>query len=411
MKRDSNTSIIPKIIVFLGTVSILGIFWLFFSSREQEAKKTTVPETTDELFTQVISAALPEVKKIWQRGDLLLGENQLNCPDEIEHQNHVGKSYYQCQPHFWQCYWQGGVKKDFEIKVELFDKIYHVVAVPAFDPISQYSKQSRFYQTFKGNVPGLNLHFGYIVKLKVKEIDGFYQSMVLTDVCRDVYLPERIYGYGKAKSGKDDGFIWDNFGRRIFIDKFYVPNQQVNEWRYFNGEYQKMILDRKLWPYPALLNVNEQIKYCAFHGKRLLEAKLFDAASMAPVEIKNTMPEKIIRPQTPWQRDLSKTFLGMAKINPDYQLTPLDCDLAQVKGCEFKLFSTDSASWMGMNFAIGFYPESFRNPINPQMNLKMSSRLESPSSDWHELGARSSWDGIQTENLPAAFRCYEEVVP
>jgi hypothetical protein len=172
-----------------------------------------------------------------------------------------------------------------------------------------------------------------------------------------------------------------------------------------------MILSRDEWYRPALLNYKEQMSYCAFWGKRVLEAKLLDAASMTPVNREEAFSTRVLRPQTPWQRDLSKTFLGMAKINPDFQLTPLDCQLAQVYGCEESFFGTDSVTWMGLNYTLGFYPEALINPISPELNLKISSNKLPANSDWHELGLRSNWEGEQTSQLPVAFRCYEEVVP
>jgi hypothetical protein len=249
-----------------------------------------------------------------------------------------------------------------------------------------------------------------LVEFTIDEVPEFTWPMILTDTCRDVYLPERIYPYGKYEAKKGEGVIWDNFGRRLFLDKFYVSNQQVNVWKMLNGR-KDIELDRKKWPMPALLNLPEQKAYCSFWGKRLLDAKLFDAASMTPVDQKMSKPDRVARPQTPWQRDLSKTFLGMARINEDYQLTPLDCVLAQVEGCSERYYSTDSVTWMGMNFSLGFYPESLNNTIEPEKNLKASSRFHPPSSELHELGIRTNWDGIQDSKLPVAFRCYEEVSP
>ncbi|HXH76464.1 MAG TPA: hypothetical protein VNJ08_15940 [Bacteriovoracaceae bacterium] len=374
-------------------------------------KKRAMPETPEELFTQVIAAASPEVLKLWEDGDRMIGKESPSCPEELVFTSQVGRSYYQCQPHLWQCYWQGGVTKSPSIKVDLFGQSYHVKARAVFDPIKSYSSERRFYQMFKRETPGINLHYGYVIELSVKEIPGYSQPMILSDSCRDVYLPERIYGYGKVNDRREEGFVWDNFDRRIFIDKFYVSNQQVNEWHVLNKEEQKIITDRKLWPRPALLSIKDQKRYCSFLGKRLLEAKLFDAATMTPTDMKNPTPDRILRPQTPWQRDLSKSFLGMSRINPDYQLAPLDCQLAQVKGCDEKHFTTDSTTWMGVNYALGFYPESLNNPIDPNKNVKLSSRFLLPQSEWHELGVRSSWTGEQTKELPVAFRCYEEVVP
>lgn len=369
------------------------------------------PETPEKLFTQVIQAAGPSVLKLWEEGDRYFPKEGPQCDEEIQHEKKVGRSYYQCNPHFWQCYWQGGVKRYPEIEVDLFGQTFHVVAKASFEPIPSFSSAPRFYQLLKRKTPDMTVHYGYIVELQVKEIPGMSQPMILTDSCRDTYLPERIYGQGQVKDRREDGFIWDNFGRNIFIDRFYVTNRQINEWRVLSGEVNKVEKDRKKWPAPALIPLNEQIAYCAFYGKRLLEAKLFDAATMSPTDLKNPLPEKVLRPDTPWQRDLSKTFLGVARINPDYQLTPLDCQLAEVQGCSERFFSTDSATWMGFNFVLGFYPESLRNFIDPESNLKMSSKFLPPSSTWHQLGLLSKWNGIQTSELPVAFRCYEEVVP
>lgn len=369
------------------------------------------PETPEKLFTQVIEEAQPKILRLWEQGDRFFSKSGVTCDKEILHDNNIGRSYYQCNPHFWQCYWEGGVVKSPAIEIDLFGQTFHVVAKAHFDPIAEFSQNFRFSKLFKKTSPGIPLQYGYIVDIAVQEIPGVTQSILLADSCRDIYLPERLYGYGKIKDKSSDGFIWDNFDRKIFVDKFYVSNRQVNEWRVLTGEGTKVIADRKEWPKPALISLKEQKNYCAFYGKRLMEAHLFDAATMSPIDTSNTMPEKILRPATPWQRDMNRSFLGMARINPDYQLTPLDCQLAQVKDCAERFYTTDSATWMGMNFALGFHSESLRNPIEPKKNLKLSSRQFPASSTVHELGILESWDGNQTEDRAVAFRCYEEVIP
>ncbi|HXH31118.1 MAG TPA: hypothetical protein VNJ01_09935 [Bacteriovoracaceae bacterium] len=371
--------------------------------------KALPPESREELFTQVIEASIPYVTKLWEEGDRLISKNGLQCEQEILYQKDVGRSYYQCNPHFWQCYWQGGVNKRTSIQIDLFGQTFSVTAKASFDPIKEYSEQERFYRMFKRQGSGLKHHYGYVVELEVTEIPGYSQPMILADTCRDVYLPERVYGYGRPKDPRDDGFTWDNFGRNLFLDKFYVTNQQVNDWRVLSGVTEKINKDKASWPRPALIDFEEQKAYCSFFGKRVLEAKLFDAASMSPTDLKNPTPDRIQRPSTPWQRDLGKTFLGMSRINSDYQLTPLDCQLAQVKGCTENYFTTDSATWMGFNFAIGYYPESLVNFIEPKKNLKASSKLLPASAKEHELGALTSWNGKQDPELPVSFRCYEEV--
>ena len=407
MKRASRASIIPKIIIFLGTLSVVGIILLFFRSEREVQSARVKPDTDDKLFSEIIRAAEPDILKLWTQGQSFI-KSSTQCKEEIIVDKTVGGSYYNCQPHFWQCFWQGGVPgQNPSVKVELFGQIYEVKANPSFEAIPAYSRFSRYYSMTKLSGTGLNLHYGYKIELSVKQIPGLSQTLLLTDTCRDTYLPERIYGYGK-RPPSGEGFIWDNFGRRIFIDRFYVTNQMVNEWLVLKNQAEKIISDRTLWPKPSLISIESQKEYCAYFGKRLLSAELADAASMTPTDFKNLRPLKVVRAQTPWQRDHSKTFLGMARINPDYQLTPLDCQLAQVKGCREKYFSTDSASWMGMNYPLGFFQESFVNTIEPSQNLKQSSRLLPASSPWHELGVRTTWDG-KVQTIPVAFRCYEEV--
>ena len=395
----------------MGTLSVIGIFWLFLRARpEVPAPKRVALTTSRDLFTQVIQTASPKILQLWEEGDRFVAKGKLNCPQEIISDPQIGRSYYQCQPHLWQCYWES-MASEKGLEIELFGQTFHVFAQASFSPIPVYSELPRYYQMFKNQGQEFAQSYGYIVELGIREFPGLSQPLILTDTCRDTYLPERIYGQGRVKDQRQEGFIWDNFGRAIFIDKFYVTNQQVNEWRVLTGETQKIQIDRKLWPRPALLSLTEQENYCAFFGKRVLEAKLFDAATMSPSDLKNPLPSKVYRPSTPWQRDLSRSFLGMARINPDYQLTPLDCQLAQVQGCSEKYFTTDSATWMGMHFALGFYPESLKNSSEPNKNLKLSSRFLAPDSEWHELGVLSSWNGEQSKTLPVAFRCYEEVSP
>ena len=405
-----NSPIVPKIILLLGLLSILAILALFFRPQSSRLGRVKRPENTQALFAQVIQLAMPKIQKLWTEGDQLIKKDSLQCPDEILFDKRVGRSYYQCQPHLWQCYWSGGLNGAGAITVDLFGETFHVRAKKSFNPIKEYSAEKRFYEIIKGPYQEMNFHYGVIVELILDEVPDMSWPIILTDTCRDVYLPQRIYGYGKIDPKKNDqGFLWDNFDRHIFIDKFYVTNQMVNEWKVVNGRAREVITDRSQWSRPALLIGSEQKSYCSFWGKRVMEAHLFDAASMTPGDLKNPLAERVPRPQTPWQRDLSKTFLGMSRINPDYQLTPLDCQLAQVQGCNEKYFSTDSVTWMGMNFSLGFYPEALVNTIEPVKNLKASSQFHPPQSEVHELGVLSQWDEQRQTEIPVAFRCYEEV--
>src|SRR5665647_1199853 len=223
--RDSNTSIIPKIILILGTLSILGIIVLFFRPRPVAKKFQKPPISSEKLFSQVILASSDEVLRLWEDGDRFISKEGLQCPGEITFQTTVGRSFYQCQPHFWQCYWEKGVIADPSIKLDMFGQTYHVRARASFSSIPAYSEANRFYELFHTTTVS-PLRYGMLIELEVAELPGYSQRMILTDTCRDSFLPERIYAYGTAnKKSRDEGFIWDNFDRKIFLDRFYVTNQ------------------------------------------------------------------------------------------------------------------------------------------------------------------------------------------
>ena len=378
---------------------------LFFRNEKVEVPSVRSQANTSKLFAQVIFKAEKHILELWERGDKFIPKEGFECPNSLSFDKSTGRGFYQCQPHFWQCYWSGGVKKSPEIKIEVFGQTYHIEALPNFAPISEYSAENRFYEL----VDGENFRNGLKVDLSVKEFPNKKWSVVLIDSCRDTFLPERIYGHGQTPSSREEDFIWDNFDRKIFIDKWYVSNQQINDWFLKINQGHRVIKNKSLWANPAELSLEEQHLYCKSLGKRLLSSHLFDAASMTPINLSDPLNPKVLRPQTPWQRDISKTFLGMARKNSDYQLTPLDCMLAQVEGCADKLFYSDSVSWMGMNYPLGFYPESLVNEFEPKLNLKRSSKFLPAASLSHELGKREYWNGTQPEVTSVAFRCYEEV--
>src|SRR5690606_14283139 len=112
-------------------------------------------------------------------------------------------------------------------------------------------------------------------------------------------------------------------------------------------------------------------------------------------------PDMFVRPDTPWQRDYRGTFLAK-DLGPKVK----DCSLAQVKGCSENYFKTDSVSWSGVAFGLGFEEEVFYNPIDPELNLKKSSHHEIQTSPWHKLGRRTS----SIEDKVYAFRCYREIL-
>ncbi len=117
---------------------------LFFRARPVTMKfRDEVLPPPAKLFTQVITSSLPEIRKIWEQGDRYLGNEGINCPKEFAFDAGVGRSFYQCQPHFWQCYWEGKIVGNPLIKIEMFGQTFHVSAKASFEAIPFYSDEPR----------------------------------------------------------------------------------------------------------------------------------------------------------------------------------------------------------------------------------------------------------------------------
>lgn len=416
MKKSVIHYSISKIILIL---TILGILIVILISQDSffdliSNKKLDGPRINEQiilqkkrnLFDQVIRISLKDIENIWLAADDVFSDltnkdemnlkNLFQCPEEVRHTPSIGKNYYRCNPHFWQCYWQGGMKKNPSLTLQLMGTTYHVYAKPSFPSNKIYSSQKRFYELRN---KGIHVNIG------VKEIPEFSQSLFLGDTCRDVLLPQRTYSYQKENK---EIFLWDNIGKNIFIDRYYVTNRLINDWKVLRGR-RDIETDRKEWPKPALLKIQDQKKYCQFFGKKLLNVLLFEAAAFSLPQDNSSILYHY-RPQTPWNREIDKTFLGQARREENFLLSSKHCGLALVKECPQKFYTSDSASWMGVNHILGYYPESLINFLEPKRNLKMSSYLFPASSEWHEIGKYSYWNGKQNPELPVAFRCYEEVL-
>lgn len=375
MKRDSSDLSISKIYIFLLIVGMVGTFLLLIYPR-LNLRVVNSPDNSD-LINQALLESVPLIKSIWL--------NPANHVDAVKCAlpKNVGMSYLECNPEGWQCVWDN----IDQVKLVLGGNTYHIKAAGKLEFV-------------KRQVQGINESTGYIGEIEIVELNK-KQKIFLSRTCHEVYLPERTYAYGEVKDLRDPGFLWDNAGRKLFIDKFYVSEREVVEWRNYLGQNMET---KTPWK-PAKLKNNEQEEFCQFHGKNVLMAHFFDATQMTPLDQKIKFPDMVIRPDTPWQRDYHRTFLNESR-NPEYQLNPRDCSLAEVKGCPESYFMTDSVSWSGVAFGLGFEEERFFNPIDPDLELKKSSHFEVASSPWHKLGRR----GKASDEASYSFRCFREIL-
>lgn len=360
---------------------------------------------------------LDKVEDFWVNAGQKYKMDELLCPELIIPDPKIGNRYLSCNPLFWQCFWSKGLGDHPELQVEHQGQVLHIEA----DKINgeDYGRLVSYASLEDGFSP----EWAFQVKLKIKEFPTETIHLALLNSCVDQYLPERVYAYGVSQTSRaQDVFLWDNFGRKIYVDRFPVSQREINDWGKIDPRMSHLIRsDVKTWAYPAThLSREEQANYCAQFGSRLMEPHLFDAASMLP-SADEKLPEVIAASMTPWERDRSKTFL-ISEEAPKAE----DCKRAAVKGCEIYPYNTNSSSWMGMSDTLGFYPESFRQ-VYDRFNIKFSSYLLPSTSPWNVLGKRGIWSGegnraqdfntgsieespfVEKDFIPVGFRCFREV--
>lgn len=332
--------------------------------------------------------------------------------DELPSHATISNGYLQCNPHYLECWARGLTGQKNSVSVALDGKTYEIELAANFPAIPEYASGPRHTRWVTRNelenpiVPWS----GVMIELRVKELEGSWR-MILEDTCRMKELPVRRYSYGPRPDRHEHvkEMDWDNDGRKIFIDKFLVSRSDINHWLLASKRtdvgFEK---EKKNWPLPSTsLSPEQQTHYCAWLGKRRMEAHLWDAATMMPSNIERPFPEFIVKSWLPWTRDRRGSFFDQALLSADWMPTKQNCNQAYVKECA-KLFpytpySSDNVSWMGIYHVLGGTPERFRNPVESELDLKASSFNLSASDPLHQLGRR-----ISTKETEAGFRCFRE---
>lgn len=307
---------------------------------------------------------LKSLQNAWQTGglDILSKKDNPECLALLSNNQNISDEFYQCNPSYLNCYLSGFNFKGY-IPLKLKDQFFE------FDK--------------RGNV--------VITLIKADE----YFRVRLFDTCSDVFLPQKKYSAGMKR---EQNFIWDNFNQNIFVDKYYVSNQDVLLWKQRTG--QRITKKEKKLPIAApylTLDTELMKKYCYEQGKELLQTHIFDAASFIPNKEDNP---KVVK-KFPYHWSKRRTF------------EELECFNVYHKGCEskrsYKFYESMSTSWVGINYVLGNYMEYVLNPFDNNKNLKVSSFYKDEKSHWHEIAARGELgkDNKSTtqKDIEVAFRC------
>ena len=225
------------------------------------------------------------------------------------------------------------------------------------------------------------------------ESGSIRQRIWLEDHCSGVYLPQRIYGYGKSgKTAKFPmGFLWDNFGQHWFIDRRQVTHREVLEWREQTGISLKEPLSEDLKDHyrpVGGLYPQEMRDYCHFRGKQLATAALLDAAFFLPSDLNDSLARPTLRGPYPWtqKRTLKTPSPGLQSCS---RIPARDCGEYVSTLREFSA----SPTWQGSFQALGGLPERVDNFLYPRRNLNLSSHYFSLDSKVHAIAERGHWSG------------------
>ena len=345
-----------------------------------------------------------EIHRLWSEGEESRewGLIKSDCLKYLETDQKFDESLLRCNPLLLQCHALFSKKLNYKfISFEEFDN----------SPYRYLTKSNTSYGGLRESGVAITIEDN----LTKKRIDVF-----LADQCQEVYLEQRAYAYGEQVEIKDgEDYRFDNFNRHIYLDLHLVTNNEVNDWiKFGNPDFTRGMAPKKgdeLFLPATGLTYSQIENYCSFKGKQVMMAHFFDAATFLPMDLAETIPKKNLRSPYYWTKKAT-----------EYKS---DCSLIYSKDCISKkqyMLNSTSPTWAGIHDSMGGVFEVFRNPIDPESNLKASSFYFDSKSSWHKLGFRAGWNGdgfdlrdfdfrglnpfVSIDKFQVGFRCMREVM-
>lgn len=376
--------------------------WYFLSTRKESTNPDRFVQQKSALLRLIQNSS--EIHRLWNEGEESREWSLIKaaCLKHLGVTAAFDESLLRCQPLLLQCHALFSKNLNYKIlKNDLHEGLFY----------KYMTKASSAYSGLREAGTAITIED----KQTKRTLDIF-----LADQCQEVYLEQRAYAYGEpVDSGEGEDYRFDNFNRHIYLDLHLVTNAEVNEWiRFGNPDITRGLKERKgndLF-LPATDLTYQQIEnYCSFKGKQVMMAHFFDAATFFPMDLAELVPKKNLRSPYYWTKKKSEF--------------KADCDLFYSKECLSKKpyrMNSISPSWAGLQDSMGGVLEVFRNPIDPESNLKASSFYYEAKSPWHKLGFRASWDGegfdfrnfdfrainpfAAIDKFQVGFRCMREVL-
>jgi len=375
-------------LVLAGVTLISGLYYSYKLYKADKITQLSLKVNAIDELTQI-------VEKQWIEGDTkgLWRANKFKCNSlkDVDNKN-TDDSWLQCNPLYINCFLENSNGK-VEIKAN------------GETQIAYFKKMGQSYSTTETR-KSIKHHLAPIVsthlKFSFKKNSSDYHSLLLENNCKDTYLPNRVYGLDLNLDKRRFDYKWDNFRKNIYVDKYLVTNYEINRWIDNSKSDIKKIKTKTQFPLPAThLKLNEMKDYCAFHGKELMSAHVFDAMSFHPGDEEVIRSQFLVKRPFPWSKRKSKVFLYKAQKGKEFEIDKDNCRKAFVKEClakyDMQAYDTRSASWLGTFQLLGGVMEAMHNPVDNKKNLMLSSQYINASSKWNQLGKRISWDGLNHE--------------
>lgn len=350
-----------KIVIVTGILTLSSLVGYFFY--QNRVSELTLVEKSD--FLQRLAV---ESGKVWRNADL---ENDQICKSY----KNVDESYYQCNAEYFDCV----------LKNNLLSISYQSSLV-----------KLGIKEKYKTNI--LPTHKEYIFNLDID--NGLGLSMRLKDSCKEAYLPQRYYPF--MANQREVTIEWDNFSKTIFVDKNLVRTSEIKEWALAtkNEEILKRISSEDRQAVATNFSIEEMTNFCAYNGKHILSAKVYDAASLHPEDISSPELKLFRAPYFPWSRKNSQTDIFKIQKGIEIELTDKKrnklCQRVYSQDClneNFIQYNSLSTTWTGINETLGGVMEFVTNTIHPKENLILSSKYFPWKSKVHRVGVRGFWDG------------------
>ena len=330
---------------------------------------------------------ISEINGIWRNGLIGLSATVKksliqNCPMLFPNNMKFPNDFYQCRPELIDCYLGSLESNTISINTNKAGKLKNI--------------------EFK------IIHDGRLAVSRLG-VEFFYHDWQINLIknCHEVILPQQSHLLIVNEKLHE---TWDNFRRKIVIDKYPIIYADLYLDRDFvqAAEIQKQNLNRKLTEYVNDLTPVQMENYCFKQGKKLLTQDLLVAATQFSGNLNKQYSDKVF--YHPFLTGPGKKNQYLE--NHEYQMQENDCLFQYTLECNLKNYpyefmSTDSISTIGVVALNGPNYELVKDRFSTKYLVHQAGQNFSRMAPQQKIGQFKDWS---EEYQKIQFRCYYEEV-